>query len=402
MTNTPDHPGRDQPTPEVPNVELDCARLLQAAEDETGLTDFGCESFRPAFEVLVNALNTEAELNAVGRFVQYQRILNSLKNRLRMEAWLAYHPEILEEELLPPVVIVGLTRTGTTMLHRILAADSRFFAPLWYEVRNPAPYKEWRAHKPDQRIAEAEAEVAALLEANPEIAAIHPMDPTGADEEILLLEHSFYSYVPNSFARVPSYGEFVAAADNTPAYEYLKKQLQFLQWQKKLKGETAQRWLLKAPHHLHFMSTLLKVFAGIAVVATHRDPVISIPSTASFYYNLWLTGNDKADKLAVAREVIDVFASGTAHTMSTREGREAQFCDIWFEDTVARPEAVTQTIYEFIDLELTSEASAAMEKHREQNKREDRPAHAYTLEEYGYTEADIRNRFEAYCKRFID
>ncbi len=386
----------------IPEVNLACQPLLDAAAQETGLSDFGCETFRPAFECLVRALNEEADLNPTGRFVQHQRILNSLKNRLRMQAWLDYHPEILEEELLPPVVIVGLTRTGTTMLHRILAADSRFHAPLWYEVRNPAPYREWRAHKPDQRVAEAEAEVAALLQANPEIASIHPMDPVGADEEILLLEHSFYSYVPNSFAHVPSYGEFVAAADNTPAYEYLKKQLQFLQWQKKLRGEHAERWLLKAPHHLHFMSTLLKVFDGIQVVATHRDPVVSIPSTASFYYNLWLTGSDNADKHVVAQEVLDVFASGTEHTLTTRQSCEDQFCDIWFRDTVARPEDVTRKIYEFIDLELTDQAREAMEKHRDANRREDRPAHAYTLEEYGYTEAAIRDRFAAYCQRFID
>jgi len=387
---------------EIPEVNLDCETLLKEARAQTELDNFGCESFRPAFEVLIHALNHEANLNRTGRYVHYQRVLNSLKNRLRMEAWFQYHPEILEEELLPPVVIVGLTRTGTTMLHRILAADSRFHAPLWYEVRNPAPYREWRAHKADQRVAEAKAEVAALLEANPEIAAIHPMDPTGADEEILLLEHSFYSYVPNSFAHVPSYGDFVAQADNTPAYEYLKRQLQFLQWQKHLRGERAERWLLKAPHHLHFMSTLLNVFEGIQVISTHRDPVVSIPSTASFYYNLWLTGNEQADKRTVAREVIDVFASGTAHTLATRQSLEAQFCDIWFEDTVSKPQAVIEKIYQFIDLELTDEAKAAMEQHREQNRREDRPAHAYTLDEYGYTEAGIRARFEAYCQRFID
>ena len=386
----------------IPDVELSCDALLREASAQTDLDTFGCDSFRPAFECLVQALNEEGRLNATGRFMHYQRILNSLKNRLRTEAWFDYHPEILDEELLPPVVIVGLTRTGTTMLHRILAADSRFHAPLWYEVRNPAPYREWRAHKADQRVAEAEAEVAALLEANPEIAAIHPMDPTGADEEILLLEHSFYSYVPNSFAHVPTYGQFVAEADNTPAYEYLKKQLQFLQWQKHLRGEKAQRWLLKAPHHLHFMSTLLKVFDNIQVISTHRDPLVSIPSTASFYYNLWLTGSDEADKKTVAQEVIDVFAAGTAHTLAAREGAESRFCDIWFEDTVGKPDEVIETIYRFIELELTEEARAAMAQHRSENRREDRPAHEYTLEEYGYTPAGIHARFEAYCQRFID
>ena len=387
---------------QIPEVNLDAAELLATAREDTGLDDFGCDSFRPAFETLLLALNTEAELNTTGRFMQHQRILNSLKNRLRMEAWIDQHPDILQEELLPPVVIVGLTRTGTTMLHRILASDSRFYAPLWYEVRNPAPYMDWRAHAAtDQRILEAEAEVAALLASNPEIAAIHPLDPTGADEEILLLEHSFYSYVPNSFAHVPTYGDFVAGADNTPAYEYLKRQLQFLQWQKKQRGERAERWLLKAPHHLHFMSTLLRVFPDIQVIATHRDPVVSIPSTASFYYNLWLTGNEQADKLLVAQEVLDVFASGTAHTMRTREKHETQFCDIWFEDTVARPQAVIDKIYGFIDMPLTREANSAMDQHRLDNRRSDRPAHAYTLEEYGYTEAGIRSRFKTYIERFI-
>ncbi|GAB5451236.1 MAG: sulfotransferase [Halioglobus sp.] len=385
----------------IPNVTLDSTAMLNDACTQTGLSNFGCESFRPALQCLVASLNAQAELNPVGRFMQYQRILNSLKNRLRMEAWINKYPEILRESLAPPVVIVGLTRTGTTMLHRILASDERFYAPLWYEVRNPAPYLDWEPDQPDQRIVEAREEVAALLASNPEIAAIHPMDPTGADEEILLLEHSFYSYVPNSFAHVPDYGQFVAEADNGPAYDYLKRQLQFLQWQKKRRGESAQRWLLKAPHHLHFMSTLLQTFPDIQVVSTHRDPLVSIPSTASLYYNLWLTGNPEASKQVVAREVLDVFSRGTAHTLQTRATAEDQFCDIHFENTVARPNEVIEEIYAFIEMPLTSQALQAMGRHRDENKRSDRPAHAYTLEEYGYTEAEIRDRFADYCARFI-
>ncbi len=386
---------------EMPAVDLDAEHLLRTASAETGLEDFGDGSFLPALEMLVHSLSTEASLNAIGRHMQYQRILNSLKNRLRTELWFSRHPEIEDEVLAPPLVIVGMTRTGTTLLHRILASDTRFYAPLWYEVRNPAPYEDWRPLGQDQRIVEARAEVAALLEANPEIAAIHPMDPLGADEEILLLEHSFYSYVPTSFAHAPAYGDFVARADNTRAYQYLRRQLKFLQWQKKQRGEQALRWLLKAPHHLHFMSVLLTVFPGIQVLATHRDPVVSIPSTASFYYNLQLTGSEHADKHVVGREVLDVFARGTGHTLEARENAEAQFHDILFEQTVSEPERVVERIYEFIDLELTSEATAAMAKHRDANKRGDRPAHEYTLEEYGYTEAGIRERFARYCARFI-
>jgi hypothetical protein len=386
----------------IPDVDLSTEALLAAATADTGFSDFGDESFRKPFEVLVKALNEEAELNAVGRFMQYERILNSLKNRLRMEEYLKRNPEILQEELLPPVVIVGMTRTGTTMLHRILASDSRFYAPLWYEVRNPAPYMDWDLQQKDQRITEAEAEVAAMLEANPEIASIHPMDPTGADEEILLLEHSFYSYVASSFAHVPTYSDLVAQSDNTPAYEYLKRQLQFLQWQKKRRGQQAERWLLKAPHHLHFMDVLLKVFPDAMVIATHRDPVVTIPSTASFYYNLWILGNEKADKKVVAAEVADVFARGVKHTMNTREGNEQRFFDVWFKDTVSRPFEIFGEMYDFIDMELTSEAKAAMEQYRDEHKRDDRPPHEYTLEEYGYTEQGINELFADYKRRFID
>lgn len=386
----------------IPEVSLDPESLLAAAIEAEGFDDFGDESFRAPFELLLKDFNEKAELNAVGRFMQHQRIMNSLRNRLRTEAWIKKYPEILQEELLPPTVIVGLTRTGTTMLHRILASDSRFYAPLWYEVRNPAPYMDWEPDKKDPRISEAEAEVAEMLAANPEIASIHPMDPVGADEEILLLEHSFYSYVANSFAHAPNYAEFVASADNTPAYEYLKKQLQFLQWQKKRRGETAERWLLKAPHHLHFMETLLKVFPSIQVIATHRDPVVTIPSTASFYYNLWILGNDDSDKLVVADEVADVFARGVKHTMKAREGNEHRFFDVWFKDTVSKPFEVIQKMYDFIGMELTAEAKAAMEQHRDENQRGDRPAHEYTLEEYGYTEEGIRAQYAEYCERFID
>ena len=155
----------------IPEVDLTATTLLAAAMDATGLSDFGDESFREPLDVLIKSLNEEANLNAGGRFGQYQRILNILINRLRVEGWIDKHPEILDEEISAPVVIIGLQRTGSTFFHRILAADKRFYAPLWYEVRNPAPELEWDFKGKDARITSAEAEVAAMLEANPEIAA---------------------------------------------------------------------------------------------------------------------------------------------------------------------------------------------------------------------------------------
>jgi hypothetical protein len=386
---------------QIPDVEITVDGLLSAARAATGLSDFGDDSFREPFEMLVKSLNDEAELNAVGRFMQYQRTLNILCNRLRTEAWIARYPEILEEEVKAPVVIIGLQRTGSTMFHRILASDSRFYAPLWYEVRNPAPYLDWDFKGDDQRVVEAKAEVAAMLKANPELASIHPMDPMAADEDIMLLEHSFYSTVPDAFCNVPSYGKWNDSRDNTPGYEYLKRQLQSLQWQKKQQGQSAERWLLKTPHHLHHIATLLRVFPDAKIIQTHRDPLQTIPSAASMNYNLWLMCADKPDPKVVGEQWAAKYAHGMLHTMETRKLKADAFIDVWYKDTVADPFQPAQAVYDFIGMDFTDEAHAAMEQWREDNKREDRPSHEYTLEKFGFSESGLKEQFAAYRKQYL-
>lgn len=388
---------------DIPEVNLDPEALLRGAMEATGLSDFGDDSFREPFEVLMKSLDEEADLNRVGRYTQYERTLGILINRLRTEDWIARHPEILEEKVEAPVVIVGLQRTGTTMLHRILASDSRFYAPLWYEVRRPAPYPDWDFHAPDRRIAEARAEVAAMLEANPELAAIHPLDPVGADEDIMLLEHSFYSTVPDSFCNVPTYGKWNDEHDNTPGYQYLKRMLQFLQWQKKKRGDPpAERWLLKTPHHLHHIATLLNVFPDAKIVQTHRDPLQTIPSSASFNYNLWIMCSDNADPKVVGEQWAAKYANGLAHTMQTRRARPEAFLDVWYRDTVSDPFKAIEQVYDFIGMELTKEAHDAMERWREENRREARPPHEYTLEQFGFTEEGLKAQFREYREAYIE
>ncbi len=386
---------------DIPNVELSVSGLLQAAQDATGLSDFGDDSFREPFEVLVKSLNEEANLNAVGRFTQYQRILNILCNRLRTEAWIAKHPEILDEEIAAPVVIIGLQRTGSTMFHRVLASDSRFFAPLWYEVRNPAPYMDWQPGGADQRMIEAEQEIAGMLEANPELASIHPMDPVAPDEDIMLLEHSFYSTVPDAFCNVPSYGKWNDTHDNTPGYEYLKRQLQSLQWQKKQKGQQAERWLLKTPHHLHHAATLLRVFPDAKIIQTHRDPLQTIPSAASMNYNLWIMCADDPDPKVVGEQWAAKYARGMKHTLETRKAKPDSFIDVWYKDTVVDPTVPAKAVYDFIGMDFTAEAKAAMEHWREVNKREDRPSHEYTLEQFGFSEEGLKQQFAEYRDHYL-
>jgi hypothetical protein len=147
-----------------PSLELEA--ILAESQRRAGLDDFGDPAFLAPFERLLHSLREEADLNSVGVAMQFERNVGLLVNRLRTEDAYRRHPEIADEVLERPLVIVGLARTGTTMLHRMLASDRRWLALLWYESRNPAPFPGWEraesaATGPDPRITDAEAEVAA-------------------------------------------------------------------------------------------------------------------------------------------------------------------------------------------------------------------------------------------------
>ncbi len=387
---------------------LDTEKMLAEASAQIGSDDFGDDSFREPFEVLVQALNTEARLHAEGMRAQHARIVGILAGRLQLQTFVARYPEIRDEVIVRPAVIAGLPRTGSTLLHRVLASDSRFYAPLWYEVRFPSPATDWDfTVANDARIPRAKAEVQAMLDASPALAAIHPMDALAPDEEILLLENSFYSTVPPSGTWVPTYSRWVAEHDNTPGYEYLKLQLQFLQWQKKKSGVAnhAERWLLKAPHHLHYMDTLLKIFPDATIVQTHRDPVETIPSICSFMRALYVMASDHVDAGGIADEWSAKWANGLAHTMAVRVafGGSAQqrFLDVYYVDSIDNPDAEIERVYEFTGLQLTAEARAAMAQWRDANRRELRPSHDYVMADYGLTEAGIKQQFADYREVFF-
>lgn len=384
------------------NTDLDEQSILAEARAKAGFDDFGDESFREPLRVLLRALDTEARLLDFGRAAQRGRIVELLVNRLRAERAFRAHPEILDETLGPPVVIVGLPRTGTTLLHRTLSQDPRLFSARWYECRFPAPFDpDAPVGADDPRIPQAKAEVQAMLDGSPALAAIHPLDAMAADEEILLLEHSFLSTVPESGANVPSYGRWLDAHDQRPAYAYLKKLLQLLQWQKKRAGQHAERWVLKTPHHLGFADLVLETFPGALIVQTHRDPLESIPSLASMITALWVLVAEKVDPKEVARQWSAKMAAALQRCLEVRDQHPDRFLDVWFLDAAKDPVGQARRIYEVAGLSFTPEVEAAMRAFMATNPREGRPPHQYTLEEFGLDADGIARDFRAYRERFI-
>ena len=382
---------------------FDDAELLAEAQSNTALCDFGEDAFREPLGVLLKSLRDEAPLNEVGRAALRGRILESLETRLKTQDWIERHPEILDEQIGAPLVVIGLLRTGTTMLHRIIASDPRHYAAMWWETRFPAPHAGTDWSKPDPRIPLAVAEVAAILEADPRQASIHPWNARAPDEEILLLEHSFLSHVPEAFANIPSYRRWLNEQDWTPAYLYLKKLLQFLQWQKRQRGDVRGRWVLKTPGHLGYVDTLFSVFPGARVIQTHRDPVETVPSAASMNNAIWRLYSDEESPNEVASQWQERLAWGTRRAMESRmKFGEERFVDIWFRDALKDPIREIERAYGAFEIEMTPEARTAMEQWRADNPRDKRPPHQYALADYGLTEEGIKRAFALYREKFIE
>ncbi len=366
-----------------------------------GLNDFGEDGFRAAALALIDILNTEGGLSEMGLAILGDRLTEILKNRLIMEDYYRRHPEIDEERIGGPVVIVGLPRTGTTMLHRVLGRDRRFYALCYWESYFPSPVVPPGSPGEDPRIEQGKALVRQMLEANPTLLSIHPFNATEPDEEGMLLEQSFQSYF-DAYADIPSWTQWMWNHDQVPAYRYLKRMLKFVQWQKRLRGEAAGDWVLKAPHHLRQIDALFEVFPDTRVIQTHRDPLQTIPSIASFTENLWKVYMKNPNPEHAGRLWSGIWARAMSNTMAFRDKQPPErFCDIWFSDTLTRPLDVVKTIYDWLGISFPADTKERMQAYLEVNSREKRPLHQYGLEHYGLSEEQIKRDFAAYRERYI-
>lgn len=377
------------------------AKLLEEASAATnGLTDFGDPSFRGGLDALCDALNREAKLSQTGAYILRQKILGQLIARLKIEGYFREYPEIADEEIAPPLVIVGLPRTGTTKLHRLLACDPRFYWMAWWESIYPVPFPNETLEHPTARPAQARADVAMMTTAMPKLMAIHPMDADAADEEVMLLEHSFLSAF-NAYADVPSYMRWLDRQDQRPAYRLLLRMLQFLQWQKRQRSIVADRWVLKAPHHLLRMDVLLEMFPGVQVIQTHRDPLTSIPSIASFIHTLWCIYSDQADRHSAGREWNELMRRALEHTMRVRPRAPAQFLDVNFKDTVKQPMTVVQQVYDFLKLPLEPDVATQMRAWLAEDDKKHQGGHEYSAAQFGLSDEQIKRDFAEYRRHHI-
>ncbi|GBG36412.1 sulfotransferase family protein [Mycobacterium montefiorense] len=389
---------------------FDLAAVQADAQRKETLTDWGPGEFEGPLQVLLDDY-ARADLNAIGLHILSSGIVHSLRMRLRTQEWIRRHPEILEERVAAPIVVVGMMRSGTTLLQRLLAADPRFICAYGWEVVEVAPKLDYRfSDVVDPRIPISRARETKTRELAPDLFAIHPMYAGEAEEEIVFLADAFLSHVPESGAHLPHYRSWLDEQDFSPAYEHLHRMLQFVQWQKRQRcsggGLQAPRWVLKSPAHLGYLDKLAARFPGLHVVHMHRDPRTTIASGASLNATLHAMHADTVDVHRVGAQWLARMGWTNDRAMSARDGWARQtggeatvVTDIGYDEAVADPIGQVARVYDAIGLPLIDAAEDAMRRWLHERPREAaRPP--YGLDNYGLLPEQVDERFALYNKRF--
>lgn len=374
---------------------LDKDELIRAARKQTGLHDLGKDFWDEPLDRLIHSLNHEARLHPIGTFISQKRIVNLLTVRLRAEHWFKKHPEILEQEVHPPLVIVGLQRTGTTKLHRLLTADPDNRVLRSWEALNPAPFST-NGSGFDKRVRIARTSEKALRWMAPGFFAIHPVEHTAPEEDILLLDATFLSTTPEATALVPSYSAWLEKTEQSHAYEFGSRLLRLLQWQ-----QPGKRWVLKSPHHLEFLPLIEEYYGRPHFIWTHREPAECIPSFLSMvcHSRAIFSRSVKMDEVAEhwVRKTSYMLEKGLEYR--SQRDNDDKFTDILYRELVSDPMDQLEKIYSPYG-GFNGELSQLFHQAEMENPQGKYGIHEYKLSHFGLSREELVARNASYFQLF--
>lgn len=378
----------------LPDLNVDA--LVASARHKSGLHDFGDEWFLQPLQVLVDSINREAHLTPLGKLIQKGRLESALVTRLRIEALCRQHPEIHQIDLGKIIIIAGLQRTGTTTLHRLLAADPDMRSLLAWEALNPLPLPKEKPGNPAPRITQARIAEKGLAYLAPEFFAIHPVEHNAPEEDVLLLDLCFMSQSPEATLNVPTYASWLEQQDHTRAYEYLRLVLKVLMWQR-----PAKNWVLKTPHHMEYLDTILHVFPEAVIVQTHRDPQKTTGSFCSMVAHGRGVFSDDVDAKSVARHWVRKVNRLMQRSIEVRQQTAApRFIDVSYYDLLENPIAQVQRIYDFADIPFDASVARTAQETSERNVQHRYGKHRYNLADFDLTRDDIERQYGFYRQQY--
>ncbi|SRX81038.1 sulfotransferase family protein [Mycolicibacterium parafortuitum] len=375
---------------------LDADVLHARAREATGLDDFGPDDYRERLNLYLAELR-EIDMHAPGIVNFHAQLQQWLKNRLLLTDLLTRHPEIEDIELVAPVVIAGLPRSGTTHLHNLLAAAPTFRSLPYWESVEPFPLPSEAGIEPDPRIGRMDLAVQTMDLLMPHFALMHEMTTDHAHEEIQLLANDFSTMLMETLAHVPRWTEYYWSHDQTSTYRYLATQLKALQF---LRG--GGRWVLKSPQHLAQLPVIDNVLPGAKVVFTHRDPVpVALSMIAMITYSERMH-RDKVDVATVAAAWVDRLEKMLAACVRDRDVIAAdRSLDIRFDDFMSDEMGVAESIYSLTGETFDDPSRAAVSDYLESHRRGRHGRVHTSAEMFGLDPDDLRQRFASYTTRFL-
>jgi hypothetical protein len=365
----------------------------------TGLHDFGVDvPLDEPLAALCADLNAGPPMHPLGRYATVRGIITSLATRLRLQRLPTEQPGVFDRPVPQPLIIVGLPRSGTTLLHRLIGQDPhRRSAPFW-EVNFPLPHGDRPGTgRSDPRIRSGAAAIKTMYWIAPHMRLMHEVQNHAAEEEIQLLTMGFCSAFYHTIACMPPrFTAWYKHADHLPAYHLFKRTLQAMQWSR----PGPDRWVLKTPSHLHHLLALRTVFPDATLVQTHRDPVTSIVSSADMVTYLHRAYYPHRHPPAVAHAIAAFVEDGLHAADRARTRTDLGVVDLPYHQLLADPIAAVTHVYTAAGCTLTDQARRRMTTWLADNRQHKHGVHHYAPEDFDLDVPALREQFRFYYNRY--
>jgi Sulfotransferase family len=377
-------------------TSLDPDAVVAAAIERAGSSDLGSDSYREALEQYCASLDEEARLSTFGRMVVREMIVSSLATRIELRSWTKAHPTAADEKIVRPWIIIGLPRTGTSLLSQLLALDPMARAPLQWESRSPVPPATLASAAEDPRIAECAKGLDQLVKLNPAIQAMHPFGAMLAEECVPFFMLDLRTLGLETQGRVPSYGAWLQTCDMTSAYAQHRMALQALQV-----GQPTENWVLKTPNHLWALETLLEFYPDARLIWTHRDPGPVVTSVASLNTTMQRGFSDHVDHVAVGRDWKQKVKHAVDLGMAHDDRAESDWCvHVGYAEMMRDPLAAIRRIYSHFGDEPSSLHERRVEAWLDDRHQSVHGRHAYDPADFGWSYDTLAEEFSDYRSRF--
>ena len=373
--------------------------VLAAARQNTGLSDFGEDDWWvEPFQALCKALEEEAQLTLLGRLMARHEMQLLLQNRLMIEDTLAKNPQILDEEIVNPIFVCGLGRSGTTVLHELLSEDPAHRVPQLWEMWHSVPPPETASYASDPRITVADREINLLAEIDLDFSTMHVNGGDKPNECIFIFGLQFLGDFFLGQYNVPSFVMATLTKDPTPVYAYHKKVLQLLQWK-----HAKERWVLKTPAHLGRLNALFNIYPDARIVVTHRDPLRVMSSMSNLTSHLKAMRSEVDSEDANLREAVFGEQMLLDHYITLRDSmpeKASQIFDLRYQDLMSDAMGSVAAIYAHWGLSFSDEARQRVQAYIDSHPPEKHGKHQYSFEATGLDRDEERARFTRYQERF--